>query len=66
MLLGLVITLTAVPLNVVYGRNPDGALALASVPWLAWLAMAIGFAMAGSAIWLPMRAGMKNLRELEF
>ncbi len=65
-LLGLVIALTAVPLNIVYGRDPDGELLLAAVPWTAWGAMALGFGMAGAAIWLPMSAGIKNLRELEF
>ncbi len=66
MLLGLVVTLTAVPLNYIYGRNPDGALPITAVPVPVWLAITAGHAMAGAAIWVPMRAGMKNLRVLEF
>jgi len=35
-----------VPLQVIYGRNPEGTLPLQSVPWAAWLGMLGGSIIA--------------------
>jgi ABC-2 type transport system permease protein len=66
MMMGAVISTMAGPMQVVHGRDPDTHLALAAVPWYVWSAMIAGFVLAGAAIWMPMRAGMKNLRAMEF
>ena len=66
MLLGFIVALTAVPLNVVYGRDPEGTLPVEIVPWWGWAALATGLLTGVAATWLPMRAGMRNLRSMEF
>lgn len=66
LLLAAVILTMALPLHLQYGRNPDMELPIGQVPWLVWSCMAAGLLIGGIAIWLPMRAGMRNLRTLEF
>jgi len=66
MLLGFVVATMAAPLNVYYGRNPVGQVNLAAVPWPVWILLPSGFALGTCAIWMPLRAGMKHLRGLEF
>jgi ABC-2 type transport system permease protein len=66
LLLAVVIMMMATPLHIVYGRNPDVDLSLSEIPWTIWLGVLVGSMVGGVAIWMPMRAGMRNLRELEF
>jgi ABC-2 type transport system permease protein len=66
MMLGLVVAMMAAPITVFYGRNPVGQVDIPSVPWPVWVLFVIGFAIGVSAIWMPMRTGMKHLRGMEF
>ena len=66
LLLGVVIATVATPMQLLHGRTPDVAVPLGSIPWLVWVGMAAGIGIGMAAIWLPMRAGMRNLRGLEF
>ena len=67
LLLATVISLVVVPVQFTYGRHDaEGSLSLTMVPTLAWLAMIVGLALGSAAIWLPMWAGMRCLREMEF
>jgi ABC-2 type transport system permease protein len=66
MMLGLVVAMMAAPITVFYGRNPVGQIHIPSVPWPIWVLFAAGFATGLCAIWMPMRAGMKHLRGMEF
>ena len=66
LLLGIVIVMVAGPIQFLHGRDPDRHVPLASVPWLYWLCMFTGLLVGLAAAWLPMRAGMKNLRTMEF
>ena len=66
LMLGVVIFTMAVPAQIVYGRHPDQAFVTASIPVLAWLSMAGGIVIGSTAIWMPMRAGMRVLRAMEF
>jgi hypothetical protein len=36
------------------------------VSWKVWLGMAFGIGVGVFATWYPMRAGMKNLKAMEF
>lgn len=65
-LLGAVIGGVAVPMQLLHGRIADGPVTLAMVPWYVWLSMTAGVLIGATAIWLPMRAGIRNLRALEF
>jgi ABC-2 type transport system permease protein len=65
-LLGVVIGAVATPMQMLHGRTPDEALPLGEIPWYVWLGMAAGVGIGVSAIWLPLRAGIRNLRALEF
>jgi hypothetical protein len=65
-LLGFVVATMAAPINVYYGRNPMGQVYLAGVPWPVWVLLPAGFALGVCAIWMPLRAGIKHLRGLEF
>jgi ABC-2 type transport system permease protein len=64
--LAVVVCTIALPMHVIYGRDPDAALPLEAVSWLTWLSMLGGVCIAGMTVWLPMRAGMKSLRAMEF
>lgn len=66
LLLGAVILTMALPWHLLYGRNPDLDLPLGNVPILTWSCMLGGLIVGAVAIYLPMRAGMRNLRTLEF
>jgi ABC-2 type transport system permease protein len=64
--LALVIAAIALPLQLIYGRDPDADFPLTAVPWFVWLSMLLGVGIAGVMMWLPMRLGMRNLRGMEF
>ena len=66
MMMGAVIATVAGPMQFLHGRDPDLNVPLGAVPWYVWSAMLAGVGMGGCAIWLPMRAGMRNLRTMEF
>ena len=66
LLLGAVIATVAAPLQFLHGQDPDQAVSIAAVPWYIWSMMIAGVIIGSVAIWLPMRAGMRNLRALEF
>lgn len=66
LLLGAVVCTIAVPMHVVHGRTPDVPVPIGEVPWWAWTISAAGIGIGVAAIWLPLRAGMRNLRALEF
>jgi ABC-2 type transport system permease protein len=66
LLLTVVIMTMATPLHLLYGRAPDQELPLSEIPWTIWASMLAGTIVGGVSVWLPMRAGMRNLRELEF
>ncbi len=66
LLQGIVIVLLAGPIQFLHGRDPDQAVPLASVPIYCWAIMSAGLAIGVASAWLPMRAGMRNLRTLEF
>jgi ABC-2 type transport system permease protein len=66
LLLGSVIMTMATPLHLLYGRAPDQVLELSDIPWTIWSCMLAGLIIGGVAVWMPMRAGMRNLRALEF
>jgi ABC-2 type transport system permease protein len=66
MLLGVVIASIALPLQLIHGRDPTGELPVTVVPWFAWLGMFAGTCIGIAAIVMPMRAGIANLRRMEF
>ena len=66
LLLIVVIGAIAAPMQFLHGRTPDTAVPLGTIPWLVWIGMFAGVLFGGLAVWLPMRAGMRNLRALEF
>ncbi len=66
LLLGVVICTIALPMHLVHGRTPDVPVPLEEIPWWVWASMAAGVSIGIAAIWLPLRAGMRNLRALEF
>jgi ABC-2 type transport system permease protein len=66
MMMGAVIATVAGPMQVLHGRTPEMNVTLDAVPWYVWSAMLAGVVFGGAAIWLPMRAGMRNLRAMEF
>jgi ABC-2 type transport system permease protein len=66
LLLIVVIGTIAAPMQFVHARSPGGTAALATIPWFVWVGMLAGVLFGSVAIWLPMRAGMRNLRALEF
>jgi ABC-2 type transport system permease protein len=66
LLLIVVIGAIATPMQFLHGRTPDTAVPLGTIPWLVWIGILAGVVLGGLAIWLPMRAGIRNLRALEF
>lgn len=66
LLLTVVIVLIAGPIQFLHGRDPDTVVPLGTIPILAWISMLAGIGVSVGATWLPMRAGMRNLRVLEF
>src|SRR5437016_3926084 len=62
MLLVVVICTIAAPMHFIHGRNPETPLALEAVPWLVWAGMLAGVAIGSAAVWLPLRAGRRNLQ----
>jgi ABC-2 type transport system permease protein len=66
LIVGTVIGAVAGPMQFLHGRDPDMSVAMSAVPWHTWLVMLAGLAAGGAAVWLPMRAGMRNLRSMEF
>lgn len=66
MYLGFMVGTMAAPIHVLHGRAQDSAMALEMVPWYIWAGMAAGVAVGVLAIWLPLRAGMRSLRAMEF
>jgi ABC-2 type transport system permease protein len=66
LLLAVVTCSIALPMHLVHGRTPDVPISLDAVPWWVWLAILFGTSVGIVAIWLPLRAGMKSLRAMEF
>jgi ABC-2 type transport system permease protein len=66
LLLIVMIGVIAAPMQLVHGRTPDVAVPLGRVPWFVWIGLCAGVVVGITAIWLPMRAGIRNLRALEF
>ncbi len=66
LLLAVVVVMVPGPIQFLHGRDPDTVVPLSSVPILVWLCMLAGVGIGVLATWLPMRAGMQNLRRLEF
>ena len=65
-LLGAIIVTVAGPMQFVHGRDPEVGVSLSDVPWFVWAGMLVGTCIGLFAAWYPMRAGMRNLRALEF
>lgn len=66
LLLAVVVVLVPGPIQFLHGRDPDVVVPLTSVPILFWLCMIVGVGIGVAAAWLPMRAGMRSLRKMEF
>ena len=66
LLLAVVTCSIALPMHLVHGRTPDVAISFDAVPWWVWIGMLFGTGVGIAAIWLPLRAGMKSLRAMEF
>jgi ABC-2 type transport system permease protein len=66
MLLAFVVCTVALPMHFVHGRTPDVPVPITAVPWYAWASLAGGVMVGLAAIWLPLRAGMRSLRLMEF
>jgi ABC-2 type transport system permease protein len=74
LLLIVVIVLMALPIHVVYfhaleparGGNLEVSLGMDSGPWWLWCAYTAGAVIAGAAVLLPLRAGVRQLRRMEF
>ncbi|MFO0968036.1 MAG: hypothetical protein U0793_20975 [Gemmataceae bacterium] len=61
-----VVGLTAGPFHVALAWEPERLGGPLQAPWWTWAAAALGLAIGGAGTWLPMRAGMRNLRRMEF
>ncbi|HZZ79363.1 MAG TPA: hypothetical protein VFE62_12645 [Gemmataceae bacterium] len=66
LLLTVMILTMAMPIHLAFSRDPDHMLAIWEVPWTIWLGIAGGILAGIVATWMPMRAGMQNLRTMEF
>jgi ABC-2 type transport system permease protein len=66
LLLAVVTCSIAMPMHLVHGRTPDVPVSLDAVPWWVWIGILFGIGVGVAAIWLPLRAGMKSLRAMEF
>jgi ABC-2 type transport system permease protein len=64
--LAVMISTMALPMQFVHGREPDLAVSLVDVPVYAWGGLLLGVGIGVAAIWLPLRAGMRSLRAMEF
>lgn len=66
MFLALVIVTVAGPIQFLHGRDPEEAVPLGTIPWFIWVGIVAGVLVSGVATWLPMRAGMRSLKAMEF
>ncbi|MSQ95184.1 MAG: hypothetical protein EXR98_11600 [Gemmataceae bacterium] len=66
MFLALVIVTVAGPIQFLHGRDAERAVPLDTVPWFIWAGIVGGVVISGTATWLPMRAGMRSLKAMEF
>jgi ABC-2 type transport system permease protein len=66
LLLIAVILLMALPIHVLYGVHPDDALDFDGAPLWLWFAYVAGGGVGVAATLLPLRAGVRQLRGMEF
>jgi ABC-2 type transport system permease protein len=66
LLLVSLVTLMAVPVHIVYARQPEGPLAATDLPWWIWVPHVSGLLLGLAAAALPLRAGVRTLRAMEF
>jgi ABC-2 type transport system permease protein len=66
LLLAIVVVMVPGPIQFLHGRDPDKVVPIESVPILFWLCMLAGIWIAIAAAWFPMRAGMRQLKAMEF
>lgn len=61
-----VVALMAGPFHLVLAYAPERLDQPWRMPWWAWASAAVGLTLGWVGTWLPMRAGMRNLRRMEF
>lgn len=66
LLLLVLVTLMVVPAHIVYARQPEGSLGATDLPWWIWLPHVSGLLLGLAATALPLRAGVRTLRAMEF
>jgi ABC-2 type transport system permease protein len=66
LLLLVLVVLMAVPGHLVYAGAPDQPLPLFDMPWWVWTAHAAGLALGLAMVVLPLRAGYRAMRAMEF
>jgi ABC-2 type transport system permease protein len=66
LLLTVVILTMGMPVHLAFSRDPDHMMELWEIPWTVWAGIGAGILAGMVAIWMPMRAGMHNLRTMEF
>jgi ABC-2 type transport system permease protein len=66
LLLLVVITLMALPVHLLYMRDPDASLPFTELPWWVWAPQLVGIALGIVATVLPLRAGYRAMRGMEF
>ncbi len=66
LMLLVLVSLMALPLHLIYAGNPDQALPAGSLPWWVWVGFLAGAMLGAVFTLLPLRAGVKQLRAMEF
>jgi len=61
-----VVGLMAGPFHLVLGMTPERLYEPWRVPWWAWAGAALGMGIGWAGTWLPMQAGIRALRRMEF
>jgi ABC-2 type transport system permease protein len=66
LLLLLLVTLMALPGHIIYARAPDMPLPISALPWWVWAPHLAGLIIGVAATAIPLRAGVRALRAMEF
>ena len=66
LLLLVLIALMVLPAHLLYARQPDQPLPLTELPWWVWTPHLAGLALGLAAATLPLRAGYRAMRGMEF